>query len=78
MGIPDYDIHYKKLREVYVESTLQQRIHVAQQRMDKPSCGPNLLVNAVAAVEAAARAIALKLERSRGVSVSEAYEKLRI
>jgi len=75
--IPDFEMHYKKLRELYLRATTKQRILVAIDRMRYPDAGPNLLITAVSAVEALARAMALEVERRSGRPLRAAYRRLR-
>ena len=53
----EFEQHRSELREIYVNSTPRQRLHVALQRIGNADHDPNLLVTRVSAVEAFARSL---------------------
>jgi hypothetical protein len=71
------DISAEELRGLYIGANLRQRYHVASQRIQYPSLQPNLLVNAVSALEGFARSVALHKATQGGEAVDVAYARLR-
>lgn len=74
----DYKSHLKDLRTQYINATYQQRISVAEDRINYPDCYPNQLITIVSATEALARAKCIEVLQSQGKTATEAYEKTRI
>lgn len=75
MGDPDLEgqLSPESLRELYVNSTLNQRYRVALERRRNPDHGPNVLVNAVAALEGFTRAAVIQDLIGAGKTTQEAY-----
>lgn len=76
--IQEYEDHLKKLRQLYIDGTLSQRIAIVRQRVMNPNCGPNQLCNTLGALEAIARAILLDLKINEGQTKVEAYKKIKL
>ena len=64
----------KELRKLYIEATLDQRMHVIDQILEKTPDGPMELVVALSAVEGVARAVLIELEMENGKSSEAAYQ----
>lgn len=66
-----------QLRDMYKTATLSQRYFVALQRVQNPEGEPNRLVNAVAALEGCARAVAARYQATEfKVDLLEAYGRV--
>ena len=77
MDSADFDEHVTKLRKVYVEATPRQRYSIAQQRIERPEHGPNVLVASVSAVEGLARSLAMHRRAQTKAELSALYPKYK-
>lgn len=73
----DYEAHLKQLREQYYRSYPKQRVHIAKQRIDNPSHGPNLLVTYVSSLEGLLRSLVIWYETTSDRPSEETYKKYR-
>ena len=77
MGSDDFDEHVAELRKSYVEATPRQRYSIAQQRIEHPEHGPNVLVASVSAVEGLARSLAMHRRAQTKAELSALYPKYK-
>jgi len=73
----DYEAQLLSIRENYVCATPRQRLSVIRQRLEDHHFGPNRLVTAVSAVEALARALAMKQKCKSKAELRRLYPKYR-
>ena len=72
-----YEKELAEIREIYINSTPQQRLHIIRQRLNDPNSGPNRLVTVVSAVEALARTLAMHASFTSKPDISKNYSKYR-
>ena len=69
--------HLEKLRRLYVEATLRQRLSIARQRLENPHHDANRLVAHVSAVEGFARSLCMHLHARSKNDLSLVYSCYR-
>ena len=72
-----YEKELAEIREIYINSTPQQRLRFIHMRLNDPNSGPNRLVTVVSAVEALARTLAMHACFSSKSDMTANYPKYR-
>ena len=73
----DYKAHLEKLREYYFRAPPSARLNIANQRIQNPEHGPNILITHVSAIEGMLRSLVMWAESGNNNPNAEIYKKYK-